>query len=591
MYQTEFSLYLGRETEEEFIGYSSENNFFGIIKVRGEFSKEKGRELVRQLSSQASYQNLQHLREFEAFLATYWRKENLPDSFTSAFGFFHNGLLWLKTSGKGKIYLLRKGKLACLIKGDTSASGYVEEGDLFVFTAEELSASIESEERLASLIRGKTPPEIVETITPILKEKDDQGVVALFTRWISKIDEEELVYSSSTQPVIEGERDRKISPLLQNIKNTVSQIRSQLYTQDKKKTLTFIGVGVIILIFFWSVVLGYQRRVSSAQEKKLETAKETITEKLRQAEDVAFLNLPRATALINETKDILANTKKDIPDKNNNEIRSLEKLIGDAEGKILKKEEKQAEEYFDFSLEDKNALAQKLYLETDNLVAINPKGTAYVFSLTKKSIDKRSAPDIKETNLIVYDGENVYTYRKSSGIFQITSDGKSKKIIENDPDWKDVVDIVSYNKNLYVLDRGANDIYKYAVAESGFGAKTSYLKGDKPKLQSANSLAIDASVYIGTDARILKFISGVQDTFATSFPQPSINITKVITNKDLEKVYAWDKQNGAIYVIGKSGDYEREVNSSIFSKASDVVVFQNNAYAASGAKLYKVSLE
>ena len=71
-------------------------------------------------------------------------------------------------------------------------------------------------------------------------------------------------------------------------------------------------------------------------------------------------------------------------------------------------------------------------------------------------------------------------------------------------------------------------------------------------------------------------------------PDGNINTTKIFTNKDLEKVYGWDKEKGAIYVVGKNGDYLEQVNSKILSTASDFVVYKNSIYVLQGSKIYKI---
>jgi hypothetical protein len=65
----------------------------------------------------------------------------------------------------------------------------------------------------------------------------------------------------------------------------------------------------------------------------------------------------------------------------------------------------------------------------------------------------------------------------------------------------------------------------------------------------------------------------------------------VITSKDLNKVYNWDKKNAAIYILGKNGTYEREVRSVIFARGSDVVVYDKAAYILMKEKIYEVNLD
>ncbi|MEK9169266.1 MAG: hypothetical protein AAB788_00825, partial [Patescibacteria group bacterium] len=145
------------------------------------------------------------------------------------------------------------------------------------------------------------------------------------------------------------------------------------------------------------------------------------------------------------------------------------------------------------------------------------------------------------------------------------------------------------NGNIYLLDQGKNDIRKYMTTESGFGGGTSYFQlGQSINLSSVNSLTIDGSVYLAGDSVMFKYTSGLQDAFKTNLPDSNINTTKIFTSKDLEKIYAWDKKRGTIYIMGKNGDYQEQVNSKILSTASDLVVYKNSIYVLQGSKIYKI---
>lgn len=583
MFHPNFSVYLGHEDEQSFVGFSAENGFFAILKVEAGLAKEKGRELLKKISLELEQASIKNLNEFETFLVAQFKQADIPSSFSCAAGFVHDNILWLKTVGIGQIYLRRGREFAKLIEGENSASGYLSPDDFFIFATKEFAQVLENEIQLKDVFNHKNPHEILEMIAPRLKKQDDTGIIALFVSFeAEKAVENELILQD--QPKQPGSREKFLT-ILDNVK-------AQLQTQDRKKTWTFVGVALLLIIFVWSVVLGYQRRINSQSRQKIETAKEIITEELKQAEEVVFLNLPRATALINEAKKNLADLKKQVRNPDSKDIQELEKLIADKEGRILKKEEKKSEEYFDLSIENKNASGQTMYLDGENLAVLDPQGAIYLLSLTKKSLDRRASADIKNSSLVGLYQDKTYVFRKGIGIIELSPDGKSKKAIDNDPDWKDIVGLSAYNGNLYLLDRGQNEVYKYLVAESGFSKKNPYFQPDqKPNLTNANSVAIDASVYVGFTNRVLKYISGVQDNFNPSFPEEDSQLTKIFTSKDVGKIYGWDKDKGAIYVIDKDGVYERQINSSIFSKASDFVVFDNNAYVLVGSKIFSVSVE
>ena len=68
-------------------------------------------------------------------------------------------------------------------------------------------------------------------------------------------------------------------------------------------------------------------------------------------------------------------------------------------------------------------------------------------------------------------------------------------------------------------------------------------------------------------------------------------IQKVITNAELDKVYAWDKDNSKLYILGKDGAYIGQVQSEILKEGDDVTIFGNNAYILRKEKVYNINLD
>jgi len=92
---------------------------------------------------------------------------------------------------------------------------------------------------------------------------------------------------------------------------------------------------------------------------------------------------------------------------------------------------------------------------------------------------------------------------------------------------------------------------------------------------------------------VLKYLSGVKEDFKLIIPadEETLSITKVITYKDDDNIYLWEKGKGLLYVYSKDGSYKFQVYSSNLSKATDVVVYKSNAYGLMGNKIYSFSLE
>ena len=87
---------------------------------------------------------------------------------------------------------------------------------------------------------------------------------------------------------------------------------------------------------------------------------------------------------------------------------------------------------------------------------------------------------------------------------------------------------------------------------------------------------------------MVKFTSGLRDEFKINLPEEKVNLKKIFTNKDLEKVYGWDKDKGTIYVMGKNGSYQEQIKAKILSTGTDLVVYKDSIYVLEGSKIYKI---
>ena len=587
MLQPNFAVYLGKEKAGGFFGVVAQDNLFLIIEVEDGMDAEIGREIIQKIKDEVASLTINKLASFDQFISQIITKYNFPTSLTLAAVYVNERILYLKTVGQGKIFLNRGRDFAQIIEKDNSASGYIENSDFFILTNKRLIDLLGSDIELKTIFDHKNPHEIVEELAPQLKGKGDEGIVTLFIQFEEVEIEQDKILDTESQESKEGHGQIKDAG-----KTFFEMIKSYSQSSSKSKIATFIAVIIIFFILIWSVVLGYKRRNEAEAVKKVKVAKELIIQKLDQAEEGAFLNLPKSQVLISEAKQEIDRLKKQLGKQREKEIKELEELIKDKEGKIVKKEEKNFEEFYDLTIDGKEAKGSVFFLEKDKLSIIDRgKGIIYLLSLSKKSLEKKSASEIKKADLVSTYQEDILFYVRGEGIYKISGDEKAKKAIDKDKDWGNIVDMWIYNGNVYLLDRDKGDIYKYLVAESGYSTKSSYLKGEAGNAKGANSFSIDASVYIGFDDSIMKFTAGARDGFATSWPEKNVSLAKIFTSADVEKVYGWDKSKGAIYILGKNGAYERQINSSILTKASDFVVFKDIAYVIVSEKIYRIGLD
>lgn len=563
MLKQDVGFYLGREKTDGFSGLVDENNLFLTIEIEVGITPDIGRELTAYIREKISPIVIENLQQFDSFIANIIKDKNLPSGLSISAGYLKGSIFYLKTVNQGVVYMRRNNKLVKLIEHDETASGFIKEEDVFVFTFGKFIRLLGDESGLNRKFDHRPISEIIDEITPELLAKDDWGTAALFLK-VKK-------YEEGLKPVSDFfEKSEKKS----------------------KKTLTFITVFILGVILFWSAGLGYVRRSREDNQKKINMARDLISQKLDKAEEVAFLNISSALNLIADSKEEINKLKSQTPLRSSSfkkQVGELEQMIKNAENKIFKKEEKKYNEFFDLTIDNKNAKGDRFYLFNDQLLILDKiNGVLFNFSLKNKSLDKDQSNELKKSILLALFEEKKYFFITGEGVFQIV-DGKAKKIIENDKDWGKITDLAVFNGNIYLLDQEKDEIWKYLSTESGFGNKNPYFQsGQSIDLSQVNSLSVDGSIYLAGNSIMVRYTSGLRDEFRIELPDGNVDITKIFTSRDLNKVYGWSKSKGTVYIMDKNGSYQEQINSKILSTGTDMVVYDDIIYVLQGSRIYKI---
>lgn len=647
------AVFIGKSRSKFFRDFIVEDNFFLVLEAEG-VEKIEGRELIKNIkSSRDNGQPIISMQEFESWIDKALLSADMPAGFSAATGIVNGNIMYIHTIGEGEIHLRRGKDFVRVIHGNKSASGFVKEGDVLVLTTSTFRELIEEEEKLKPTMDKDIPEKIVKVLEKHYEEVNDKGSVAVF---VEMLEDDNAVVTPSvkhtpnyhsaavmrTEELEEGEDDDMTADeeddqeLTQrrnldeddsdeSEEDDVEQPRTsrrrkfgaeqdmddsdedyeepvkkkgfvnpfaKMDKQKRSKMITMGVLGVILVIFVWSVVFGYQRRQASEARKKIDTVTASVNKKTVEAEEIAFLNIDQAVALLNESKAEVKDLRASIGKGYAREIDGIEAKITAVENSIIQKDVQEPEEFYDLALEQKNAKGDVMFLE-ENKIAILDKAnnTIYNFDADKKSLEKSSNSAVGNATVVGMVKGALYFFAPGKGLYSFTDDTKVKEVIKNDSDWGTIADIAFYGGNVYMLDSKKGDVYKYMVIASGYGDKSSYFSGSTPNISSANSIKIDSAVYIGSKSDVFKFTRGAADDFNMGLPDKDVQITDIYTDEDTEKVFAWDKKHGTIYILSKTGQYDRQINASILGKATDFVVYKDQILVLSGSKIYKLSDE
>jgi hypothetical protein len=132
---------------------------------------------------------------------------------------------------------------------------------------------------------------------------------------------------------------------------------------------------------------------------------------------------------------------------------------------------------------------------------------------------------------------------------------------------------------MYLVDKSAKTIWRYAGAETGFGSAQKWNTNPiEANLENAAGIVIDGAIWIGfTSGDIQKYSLGNRIAFEVSGVNPELSFLNAIyTNEELSYIYILDRQQGRVVVIDKEGKYKAQYIHDKIKEATDIAVSEKN---------------
>lgn len=167
--------------------------------------------------------------------------------------------------------------------------------------------------------------------------------------------------------------------------------------------------------------------------------------------------------------------------------------------------------------------------------------------------------------------------------------------------WVDPVRFRGYLGNLYVLDRGANQIWKYLPSADGYtNEPVGYFSDAQPyDTHLAVDMAIDGSVYVlSSDGTVAKFTAGAREDFQIKgMLEPLVSPGVIFTASDelVQNIYIAEAAGARVVQVKKTGEFVRQFKAAqgnFFGQLSDLYVDENGRrlYFVAGNGLYMCDL-
>jgi len=362
--------------------------------------------------------------------------------------------------------------------------------------------------------------------------------------------------------------------------------------QPSRRALLYVAFGlpavvlIIMLLMYW--YKGYNREneylaALDQAEQKFQQAQLSSPETARTLLDEAEQHLNEASVIKSDQEEVVA--LHNVVDEQRDDINNVQRLYYVPE----------LRRYTDIGTNLAGIVAQGVN------VYVLDKGLNRVFHHTLDDIGDALLPD-DGSPMLVQQGQEVDDLavdtlldmiwmpsgggRQTSDLLILERDG----LIEFDPDWgvaaiaingteqwQTPVAANSYFGNFYVLDAGANQIYRYLPTANGYEnyPDVYFADGVDVNLNGAVDMAIDGAIYVlHQDGRIQKFMGGQPVDFQiTGLDEPFKNPSAIYTapDEEVQHLYIADAGNRRIAQLSKEGEFVRQFKP----RAEDGIIFDD----------------
>lgn len=521
-----------------------------------------------------------------------------------------DNILYVFIHGAGSAYIRRLGKLGTILLSSqneelVSASGYLKHDDIIILATNSFIDIVP-----ASEFSDVSPAENAEILSPKIHKTDEGTASATVIRYQEQeeisdffpqthdgppikerektdkqeeaVEEEKFETESIQEPynttryqepeeVLEEQEEeeretrKSTSPYLQaspfpepvKRRKSFSFPKFSLRLSHTKKIVLTIAIILIALLVI-SISLSQKKQQNAKIQALYEDIYPRAQKKYEDGQALEGLNKPLAREDYLEAQKILQENKDTFPKgtKEKNDIDALSKKVADSLG----------------------ATAGAISTTTTVSLSDNPllATVAAHKDATHKSED--------ETNFYLGTDKEITAIDKKTR--------KEKTLITNINIWKALGGIGAYVGNMYVLDKNANQIYKFVGANTT--SKTNYLLSETD-LSKATDMAIDGSIYIlFSDGSIKKYTRGKADSFSLNgLTSPLLRPTRILTSVDLNNLYILDPGNNRIVVLSKDGTFQNAYTADVLKNARDIAVSEKDKtlFILSKDKLYKLELK
>lgn len=513
-------------------------------------------------------------------------------------------VLYLAIFGQGRLVLKRGEKLGTILGSEGTASGYLQEDDLFLLGTGRIFAVVAKGTLRAALLAG-SPEETAEVLRPIIHAHTDGGDVAAL---IAQVKREGEIIARRLSPPAKAMKDlgrlkmcwQAINSWPVRISRRIRKEAIYLTEARKKKERSQKVVVTVALVLFIllgvSVILGTRQRKRLGEDKQITDLLQQAQAKQEEGKALLELNPSKARELLLAAQGLIQQVEPS--GVTNPAVIEFKQELESLLVQVLREHQVVPGVYFDLELIKAGASGYDLGLSGEQAIIVD-RGKAAVYSLgieDKKSAILAGGQEFEGANQIASSLSKAFILT-AKGVMEVDVATKKQRLaVQVDDEWGEIADLCTFGGNLYLLDKEGM-IWKYSASEEGFGTKRRWLtSGEQTRFFDVVSMAIDGAIWVlKSDGTILKYVQGVQNAFGIAgLDKPFSDPAALYTDSEQEHLYLLDQGNSRVVVLAKSGEYEvsyfwqqglEEVDNLVVSEEKGKI------WLLGGSKIYEIGIK
>jgi len=540
-------------------------------------------------------------------------------------GAIQDNKLYLSNSGESEVYLIRGRFVSIISEGLASpekgedydlfeniASGTLEPSDYVVFSTSRLLRYVTKVD-LGKAFTKKSLELCLEEVKDLVSA-ELVSKIALIGVHITKIDlrkepQEEMIHVNKEEYIAPPEKSQVLrgpakgnkaiaeflGKTLQNLKGLKRRASIKRPTIGKDKLL-YIVVALAVVIVVGAVLLKMKNSTAEYIAMQEETINAALAD-ISDAESKSHFDKKQAAAFLDqaEQKAVEVLNSGEIKSKATQTLERIQELRDEMDNVHRISEPKVLA---DLSLK-RSDIDAKGIIPSDGRLYVYEYNALYEVIMDRVEDPVSLVSDDEEIVVGDYfeDRENLIFLTDKDKIIEYT-DGLKDYMDTDDGAWNAGIDIGVYSNKVYILDKEADQIWKYTRKRDNYSGGVEYISGETD-MSKAVSFAIDGGVYVlNNNGYIDYYYSGEKQDFVIMKPpiESMEDPTKIFTAVDLNQIYILEPGKNRVIVLTKDSRIEGVNYTSQYvientDTLQDVYVDYNGMmYLLDSSKIYEIDL-